>query len=230
MTAKKYKVNAGKVDPEKRYVLQEAVQLLASLTTAKFDETIDIAIRLGVDPKQSDQNVRGAIALPHGIGKTLRVAVFAKGEKAVEAQKAGADFVGAEDLVEKVQGGFLDFDKVVATPDMMGQVGKLGKVLGPQGLMPNPKLGTVTMDVTKAVKELKAGKVEFRIDKAGIVHTVVGRKSFSPENLLANIHALIDAVVKAKPASSKGNYLRSITISSTMSPGVKVDLTEFIKI
>lgn len=218
------------VDREKKYQLNEAVQVLSKLENAKFDETVDIAICLGVDPKQGDQNVRGAIGLPHGIGKTLKVAAFAKGEKADEAKKAGADFVGGDDLVEKVQGGFLDFDKVVATPDMMGQVGKLGKVLGPKGLMPNPKLGTVTMDVARAVKELKAGKVEFRIDKAGIVHAVVGKKSFSPAKLKDNIQTLVEAVVKAKPASSKGNYLRSITISSTMGPGIKVDTTEFITV
>ncbi|OGQ03969.1 MAG: 50S ribosomal protein L1 [Deltaproteobacteria bacterium RIFCSPLOWO2_12_FULL_44_12] len=225
---KRHQENLKKVDREKRYPLEEAVQVLSQIKGAKFDETVDIAIRLGVDPKQSDQNVRGAVGLPHGIGKTLKVAVFAKGEKAEEATKAGAAIVGGDDLVEKVNGGFLDFDKVVATPDMMAQVGKLGKVLGPKGLMPNPKLGTVTMDVARAVKELKAGKVEFRLDKAGIVHAVVGRKSFEPKKLKENIQTLMDAVVKAKPASSKGNYLRSIAISSTMGPGIKLDPAEFM--
>lgn len=226
---KRYAGNSEKVDREKRHTLQEAVQVLSRLAPTKFDETVDIAIRLGVDPKQSDQNVRGAIGLPHGIGKTLRVAVFAKGEKASDAQKAGADVVGGEDLVERILGGFLDFDKVVATPDMMAQVSKLGKVLGPKGLMPNPKLGTVTMDVGRAVKEVKAGKVEFRLDKAGIVHAVVGKKSFSADKLRDNIQVLMDAVVKAKPAAAKGSYLRSITISSTMGPGIKLDPAEFIQ-
>lgn len=226
---KHYTENAKKVDKEKRYSLDEGVSLLSSLNNAKFDESVDIAIRLGVDPKQADQNVRGAVGLPNGLGKKVRVAVFARGEKASEATAAGADIVGGDDLVEKVQGGFADFDNTVATPDMMGQVGKLGKILGPKGLMPNPKLGTVTMDVTRAVKELKAGKVEYRLDKAGIVHAIVGKKSFPVPKLKENIQALMDALVKVKPSSAKGTYLRSVTISSTMGPGIKLDPNEFIQ-
>src|SRR3989338_4389781 len=199
---KRHQKNLEQVDREKHYALNEAVQLLSQLSGAKFDESVDVAIRLGVDPKQTDQGVRGAVGLPHGTGKTIRVAVFARGAKADEAKAAGADLIGGDDLVEKVLGGFIDFDKVVATPDMMAQVGKLGKVLGPRGLMPNPKLGTVTMDVTKAVKELKAGKVEFRIDKAGIVHAAVGKKSFGPQKIKENVEAVIDALVRAKPTSS----------------------------
>ena len=225
---KRYQENLKKVDIEKKYSLSEACQMITSFTPTKFDETVDIAVRLGVDPKQSDQNVRGAVGLPNGTGKFVRVLVFAKGEKANEAEKAGADIVGGDDLAERVQGGFLDFDKVVSTPDMMGQVGKLGKVLGPKGLMPNPKLGTVTMDVSRAIKELKAGKVEFRVDKAGIVHTVVGKKSFSAEKLKENAAVLIDALIKAKPSSAKGSYLKSITVSTTMGPGVKIDPAEFV--
>jgi large subunit ribosomal protein L1 len=190
---------------------------------AKFDETVDLSFRLGVDPKHADQMVRGAVVLPNGIGKNVRVAVFAKGEKEREAREAGADVVGAEDLVEKVQGGFMDFDTTVATPDLMGQVGRLGKVLGPRGLMPNPKLGTVTFDVARAVREAKAGKVEFRVDKAGNVHAPIGKRSFGAEQLIANALALIEAIVRAKPASSKGTYLRSLTVSSTMGPGVVID-------
>ncbi|OGQ48583.1 MAG: 50S ribosomal protein L1 [Deltaproteobacteria bacterium RIFCSPLOWO2_02_FULL_46_8] len=226
---KHYTENAKKIDKEKRYSLDEGVSLLSSLNNAKFDESVDIAIRLGVDPKQADQNVRGAVGLPNGLGKKVRVAVFARGDKASEATAAGADIVGGDDLVEKVQGGFADFDNTVATPDMMGQVGKLGKILGPKGLMPNPKLGTVTMDVARAVKELKAGKVEYRLDKAGIVHAIVGKKSFTVPKLKENIQALMDALVKVKPSSAKGTYLRSITISSTMGPGIKLDPNEFIQ-
>ena len=226
---KRHQKNLEQVDREKHYALNEAVQLLSQLSGAKFDESVDVAIRLGVDPKQTDQGVRGAVGLPHGTGKTVRIAVFARGAKADEAKAAGADLIGGDDLVEKVLGGFIDFDKVVATPDMMAQVGKLGKVLGPRGLMPNPKLGTVTMDVTKAVKELKAGKVEFRIDKAGIVHASVGKKSFAAEKIRENAQVLIDAIIKAKPQGAKGVYLRSITLSSTMGPGIKVDTQEFIQ-
>ena len=226
---KRHQKNLEQVDREKRYALNEAVQLLSQLSGAKFDESVDVAIRLGVDPKQTDQGVRGAVGLPHGTGKTVRIAVFARGAKADEAKAAGADLIGGDDLVEKVLGGFIDFDKVVATPDMMAQVGKLGKVLGPRGLMPNPKLGTVTMDVAKAVKELKAGKVEFRIDKAGIVHASVGKKSFAAEKIRENAQVLIDAIIKAKPQGAKGVYLRSITLSSTMGPGIKVDTQEFIQ-
>lgn len=201
--------------------------MLKKTSFAKFDETVDIAVRLGVNPKHADQMVRGAVVLPHGIGKTIRVLVFAKGEKANEAQTAGADFVGAEELVEKVNGGFTDFDTVVATPDMMGQVGKLGRVLGPRGLMPNPKVGTVTFDVTKAVTEAKAGKVEFRVEKAGIVHAAVGKKSFDPEKIVDNVRAVMQALMRAKPSSSKGTYVRSVTLSTTMGPGIKVDPTTF---
>lgn len=221
---KKYKKDSEKVDPEKKYNLDEALKILEGFAKAKFDETVDVAIRLGVDPKQTDQGVRGACALPNGIGKKVRVAVFAKGDKAKEAEDAGADIVGAEDLAEKIQGGWLDFDKAVATPDMMGVVGKLGKVLGPRGLMPNPKLGTVTMDVTKAIAEQKAGKVEFRIDKASIIHAPVGKRSFGAAKLRENIIALLEAINKAKPSSSKGTYMRSMAISATMSPGIRIDV------
>lgn len=228
--SKRYKKNLEGWENQKRYPLKEAVGVLSKFGGTKFDETVDIAIRLGVDPKQSDQNVRGTVRLPHGSGKSVRVAVFAKGEKAEEASKAGADVVGGADLVQKVNQGFLDFDKVVATPDMMGEVGKLGKVLGPKGLMPNPKLGTVTMDVAQAVKDLKAGKVEFRIDKAGIVHSIVGKKSFASDKLEENAKVLLEALVKVKPASSKGVYIKSITLSTTMGPGVKVDPAEFVTV
>lgn len=225
---KRYSENSKKVDREKRYTLEEALQVLASLSAAKFDETVDLSIRLGIDPKQTDQMVRGTSALPHGTGKSVRVIVFAKGEKADEANEAGADTVGAEDLVEKVNKGWLEFDKAIATPDMMGQVGKLGKVLGPRGLMPNPKLGTVTQNVAKAVKELKAGRVEFKMDKTGIVHVSVGKKSFESEKLRGNIQTLVEDVIRAKPQAAKGNYLRSLTLSTTMSPGIKLDMTQFM--
>jgi large subunit ribosomal protein L1 len=220
---KKYTEARKTIEPGKRYPLREAVELMVGTGKAKFDETVDAAIRLGVDPKHADQMVRGSVALPHGLGKTVRVLVFAKGEKEKEATDAGADFAGSDDLVEKIKGGWLDFDRVVATPDMMGTVGKLGKVLGPRGLMPNPKVGTVTFDVGKVVKELKAGKVEFRVEKAGIVHTPVGKVSFGLDKLLDNVTALLETIVKLKPASSKGTYLKSISLSTTMGPGVKVD-------
>jgi large subunit ribosomal protein L1 len=210
-------------DEEKPYPVEEALEIVKKLPAAKFDESVDMSLRLGVDPKHADQMVRGAIVLPHGIGKTVRVAVFAKGEKEREAREAGADVVGAEDLVERIQGGWMEFDSTVATPDLMGQVGKLGKVLGPRGLMPNPKLGTVTFDVGRAVREVKAGKVEFRVDKAGNVHVPVGKKSFAADQLVANALALLEAIVRAKPSASKGQYLRSITVSSTMGPGIQVD-------
>jgi large subunit ribosomal protein L1 len=197
--------------------------VLKAMPPAKFDESVDLSFRLGVDPKHADQMVRGAVVLPHGIGKTVRVAVFAKGEKEREAREAGADTIGAEDLVEKVQGGWMDFDTAIATPDLMGQVGRLGKVLGPRGLMPNPKLGTVTFDISRAVREAKAGKVEFRVDKAGNIHTPVGKRSFNEQQLRDNAMALIEAIVRAKPPAAKGNYLRSLTVSSTMSPGVPID-------
>jgi large subunit ribosomal protein L1 len=229
MSGKKYHANVTKVDRDKRYSLEEALAILETFEKAKFDEMVDVAIRLGVDPKQSDQQVRGACSLPHGIGKTVRIAVFAKGEKQREATEAGADVVGADDLAEKIQGGWLEFDAAIATPDMMGLVGKLGKVLGPRGLMPNPKLGTVTFDVAKAVKEVKAGKVEFRTDKAGVVHAPVGKRSFGKEKLKENITTLLDVIVKARPASVKGNYIRSMALAGTMTPGVRIDVTKFQK-
>jgi len=223
---KKYLEVRAKVEPAKRYTLHEAVEILVSTGRAKFDETIDTAIRLGVNPKHADQMVRGSVVLPHGLGKKVRVLVFAKGDKEKEAQEAGADFVGSDDLIEKIKGGWLDFDRVVATPDVMGSVGKLGKILGPRGLMPNPKVGTVTFDVKNAVKELKAGKVEFRVEKAGIIHTPVGKVSFGVDKLTDNILSLIDVVVKLKPASSKGTYLKTISLSTTMGPGIKVDTVD----
>src|SRR5438067_4012070 len=223
MVSKRYDAAASKIAPGKQHSLEEAIGVLKAMPGTKFDESVDMSLRLGVDPKHADQMVRGAIVLPHGIGKTVRVAVFAKGEKEREAREAGADVVGAEDLVERIQGGWMEFDSTVATPDLMGQVGRLGKVLGPRGLMPNPKLGTVTFDVGRAVREVKAGKVEFRVDKAGNVHTPVGKKSFAQEQLVANAMALLEAIIKAKPAASKGVYLRTVTLSTTMGPGIPVD-------
>jgi large subunit ribosomal protein L1 len=211
------------VDRQKRFALDEACALVKSASFARFEESVDIAVRLGVNPRHADQMVRGALVLPHGVGKSKRVLVFAKAEKAAEAEAAGAEFVGAEDLVAKVQEGFLDFDTVVATPDMMGQVGKLGRVLGPRGLMPNPKVGTVTNDVKKAVQEAKAGKIEFRVEKAGIVHAPIGKKSFEPKQIADNARAVVEALLKAKPSTAKGVYFRSITLSTTMGPGIKVD-------
>jgi large subunit ribosomal protein L1 len=212
------------IDTAKQYPLDEAVKLVKSRATAKFDETIEVAMNLGVDPRHADQMVRGVVSLPNGTGRTARVAVFAKGAKADEAKRAGADIVGAEDLAEQVQKGEINFDRCIATPDMMGVVGRLGKVLGPRGLMPNPKVGTVTMDVTQAVKDAKGGAVEFRVEKAGIVHAGVGKASFEEKAIAENVRALIDSVVKAKPAGAKGHYLQRISISSTMGPGVKVAL------
>jgi large subunit ribosomal protein L1 len=212
-----------KVDRNSKYELEEAIRLVTETSHARFDETLDIAIRLGVNPRKADQMVRGTVVLPHGTGKTSRVVVLAKGEKAKEAEDAGADFVGAEDLIEKIQGGWLEFDNAVATPDMMGQVGKLGKILGPRGLMPNPKVGTVTFDVARAVTEIKGGKVEFRVEKAGIVHAPLGRISFGVDKLIENARALLDVVMRAKPPTSKGVYLKGIALSSTMGPGIKVD-------
>ena len=209
--------------PEKSLQLQEAIPLVQKVRYAKFDETIEIAMRLGVNPKHADQMVRGTVVLPHGLGRDTRVLVIATGEKQKEAQDAGADVVGGEDMVEKIQGGWMDFEAVVATPDMMRAVGKLGKVLGPRGLMPNPKIGTVTFEVAKAVKEIKAGKVEFRVDKSGIIHAPIGKSSFANEQLIENAEALVTSVVKAKPSAAKGKYLKSVTVSSTMGPGVKVD-------
>jgi len=220
---KRYDAGAARLQPGREYTLEEAVALLKEMPAAKFNESVDLSFRLGVDPKHADQMVRGAVVLPHGIGKTVRVAVFAKGDKEREAREAGADVVGAEDLVEKVQGGFMDFDTAVATPDLMGQVGRLGKVLGPRGLMPNPKLGTVTFDVARAVRDAKAGKVEFRVDKAGNVHVPIGKRAFPTEQLVTNALAIIEAIVRAKPAAAKGTYLRSLTLSSTMGPGIAVD-------
>jgi large subunit ribosomal protein L1 len=221
--SKRYDAAAKKVEPDKPYSVEEALAVIKDMPAAKFDESVDLSFRLGVDPKHADQMVRGAVVLPHGIGKTVRVAVFAKGEKEREAREAGADVVGAEDLVERVQGGWMEFDTAVATPDLMGQVGRLGKVLGPRGLMPNPKLGTVTFDVGRAVREAKAGKVEFRVDKAGNIHAPAGKRSFAVDALAANANAIIEAVMRAKPAAAKGTYLRSLTVSTTMGPGVPVD-------
>ena len=222
--SKKYTQAVAKIDRTKLYDSKEALDLVAEIATAKFDETVEAHIKLGVDGRHADQQVRGAIVLPHGTGKTKKVLVFAKGEKAAEAQAAGADFVGAEDLVQKIQKeNWFDFDVVVATPDMMGVVGRLGRVLGPKGLMPNPKSGTVTFDVTKAIEEIKAGKVEYRLDKNNIVHVPVGKVSFGGEKLAENFATLMSAIVKAKPASAKGTYLRSITVASTMGPGVKIN-------
>jgi large subunit ribosomal protein L1 len=221
--SKRYDAAAAKIEPDKAYTVEEAVAALKAMPAAKFDESVDLSFRLGVDPKHADQMVRGAVVLPHGIGKTVRVAVFAKGEKEREAREAGADVVGAEDLVERVQGGWMEFDTAIATPDLMGQVGRLGKALGPRGLMPNPKLGTVTFDVSRAVREAKAGKIEFRVDKAGNIHTPVGKRSFNEQQLRDNAMALIEAIVRAKPAAAKGTYLKRLTVSSTMSPGVPVD-------
>jgi large subunit ribosomal protein L1 len=218
---------AKKVDREKMYEPREALELVKSIAPAKFDETVEVAFRLGIDTKRADQQVRGAVVLPHGTGKTKRVLVFAKGEKAKEAEQAGADFVGDDDLINKVSQGWLDFDVVVSTPDMMGQVGKLGRILGPKGLMPNPKTGTVTFDVAKAVQEIKAGKVEYRADKAGIVHVPIGKVSFDTDKLTENLKTLAEALIKAKPAAAKGTYMRSVTVSSTMGPGVRVNPAAF---
>lgn len=214
------------IDPRKMYTLDEAVKLVRDRATAKFDETIEIAVNLGVDPRHADQMVRGVVSLPNGTGRSVRVAVFAKGAKAEEALKAGADIVGAEDLLETVQAGEINFDKVIATPDMMPLVGRLGKVLGPRGMMPNPKVGTVTMDVAKAVADSKGGAVEFRVEKNGIVHAGIGKASFGEAALSENIRALLDALLKAKPAGAKGQYMKKIALSSTMGPGVKVDTAE----
>ena len=217
---KNYQSSAKLIDRNKLYEPAEAVKLIGEVAKAKFDETVEAHIRLGVDPRRSDQQVRGAVVLPYGTGKTKRVLVFAKGEKAHEAEEAGADYVGADDLAEKIKGGWMDFDITVATPDMMSAVGKLGKILGPRGLMPNPKTGTVTFDVAKAIAEIKAGKVEYRVDKTGIVHVPIGKASFGEEKLMANLAVLMDAIVKARPAAAKGAYLKSVSIAATMSPGV----------
>jgi len=221
---KGHRTALDKVDRSKQYHLTEAVSLIREIARAKFDETVEIAVRIGVDPRKADQNIRGTVVLPHGTGKSVRVAVFAKGEKAKEAEAAGAEVIGGEELVKRIsEEGWLDFDKAVATPDMMGLVGRIGKILGPRGLMPNPKVGTVTVDVGRAVQELKGGKVEFRVDKAGNVHVPVGKVSFDTEKLVDNAGAVLDSLIKAKPSTAKGTYLQRISVSSTMGPGVRVD-------
>jgi large subunit ribosomal protein L1 len=225
-SGKRYSALKEKVDPNTRYALDQAVKMAVESANAKFDESIDVAVRLGIDAKQSDQQVRGAIALPHGLGKAVRVLVFAKGPKENEAKEAGADFVGADDLVAKITGGWLDFDKAIATPDMMATVSKVAKILGPRGLMPNPKVGTVTMNVGDTVRAEKRGKLDFRVDKAGIIHAGIGRKSMGADKLRENFLAFLGAVIKAKPATSKGIYLQGITVASTMGPGVKVDVAQ----
>lgn len=222
---KKYAEAQKKIDKNKQYSLREAIELLKQTAYARFDETVDMAINLGIDPKKSDQVVRGSVVLPHGLGKKVRVLVFAKGEKAKEAEKAGADYVGAEDIVEKIQQGWLEFDKAIATPDLMGMVGKLGKILGPRGLMPNPKTGTVTFELEKAIKEVTAGKVDYKTEKAGIVHVSIGKVSFETDKLVDNARAVIDSIIKAKPHSSKGKYLKRLYISSTMGIGIPIDVS-----
>ncbi len=226
---KKIRAAKEKIERIRDYSLDEAIRIVKESSYAKFDETVDLAFNLGINPKKSDQMVKGSVVLPHGIGKKVKVLVFAKGEKEKEAADAGADIIGAEDLVEKISKGWLDFDKTVATPDMMGLVGKLGKILGPRGLMPNPKLGTVTFDISRAVKEIKAGKVEYKAEKAGIIHVPIGKVSFDNQKLFDNARAVVDSVVKAKPATSKGRYLKKISISSTMGPGVTVDIASLGK-
>jgi large subunit ribosomal protein L1 len=223
---KSYRAASAKIDRSQRYVLEDGLRLLKETARAKFNETVEMAVRLGVDPRQADQNVRGTVNLPHGMGKAVRVLAFAKGEKEKEAQEAGADFVGNDDLIKKINEGWFEFDKTVATPDMMATVGRIGKILGPRGLMPNPKTGTVTVEIGKAVKEIKAGKLEFRVDKAGIIHVPVGKASFNPEQLIDNAKAVLMSILRAKPASAKGNYVRGVTISTTMGPGIKIDLSQ----
>ena len=223
--SKRYKQAAELFDRQTHYNLAEAVDILKQMPTRKFDETVELAFRLGVDPRQADQLVRGTVVLPHGLGKSVRVAVFAKGEAAAEAEAVGADFVGAEDLVERINGGWTDFDVAIATPDMMGQVGRLGRILGPRGLMPNPKSGTMTPDATRAVREAKAGRVEYRVDRTANVHTPVGKASFDAQRLRENAQALIDAIVRARPSAAKGQYMRSVTLSTTMGPGIRLDRT-----
>ena len=223
---KSYRAALAKVDRNQRYLLEDTLRLVKETARAKFDETVEMAVRLGVDPRQADQNVRGTVTLPHGMGRAVRVLAFAKGEKEKEAQEAGADFVGSDELIKRISEGWFDFDKTVATPDMMATVGRIGKVLGPRGLMPNPKTGTVTPDIGKAIKEIKAGKLEFRVDKAGIVHVPVGKASFGAEQLIDNAKAVLMSILRSKPASAKGNYVRGVTISTTMGPGIKVDLSQ----
>lgn len=224
MQGKKLSAAKAKVDRSRLYPVEEALALVKDVANAKFDETVDVSVRLGVDPRKADQMVRGAVVLPNGLGKTIRVLVFAKGEKVQEAKDAGADYVGAEDLVAKIQEGWFEFDTAIATPDMMGTVGKIGKLLGPRGLMPNPKVGTVTFDIGRAVTEAKSGKVEYRVEKAGIVHAPLGKVSFPPEKIQENLISLIDALIKAKPSTSKGTYLKKVSVSSTMGPGVNIDV------
>lgn len=226
---KKFREAEKSCNVQEKYSVEEAVNKSLKASFAKFDETVDIALKLGVDPKYSDQMVRGAVSLPHGLGKTVRVAVFCKGEKQAEAKAAGADYVGAEDLVEKIQNGFMDFDAAVATPDVMALVGKIGRVLGPRGLMPNAKTGTVTMDVAKAVKELKAGRVDFKVDKAGVLHAPLGKVSFGDEKILGNLKAFLEQVNRAKPSGAKGTYMQSMAVSTTMGPGLKVDMGQVKK-
>lgn len=223
MAGKKHRDSLSKVDRNRRYPLDEAIKALKSASHAKFDETVEVSMNLGVDPRHADQMVRGAVVLPHGTGRTVRVAVFAKGEKAKEAEEAGADVVGADDLAQKIQEGWLEFDKAIATPDMMGVVGRLGRILGPRGLMPNPKVGTVTMDLSKAVNEAKAGKIEFRVEKAGIIHAPVGKMSFDDDKIRDNVMTLLETIMKVKPAAAKGTYLQKAAISSTMGPGIVLD-------
>jgi large subunit ribosomal protein L1 len=222
---KKFTAARAQVAVDRSYTILDAIPLVQKVKFAKFDETVELTLRLGVDPKHADQMVRGTVVLPHGLGRTKRVLAIANGEKQREAQEAGADIVAGEEVVEKIMGGWVDFDAVVATPDMMRAVGRLGKVLGPRGLMPNPKTGTVSIDIGRAVREIKAGKVEFRVDKTGIIHAPVGKTSFASDSLVANAQALVDSIVKAKPAAAKGKYLKSVTVSSTMGPGVKIDTT-----
>jgi large subunit ribosomal protein L1 len=222
---KKYTAARAQVAADRAYSIEEAIPLVQKVKYAKFDETVELTLRLGVDPKHADQMVRGTVVLPHGLGRTKRVLAIAGGEKQKEAQEAGADFVGGEELVEKIMGGWTDYDAVVATPDMMRAVGRLGKVLGPRGLMPNPKTGTVSTDIGKAIREIKAGKVEFRVDKTGIIHAPVGKTSFASNSLVTNAQALVDSIVKAKPSAAKGKYLKSITVSSSMGPGIRIDTT-----
>ncbi len=223
---KKYQGAAEKVDKTKRYLLEEGIRVVKETATAKFDETVELTVRLGVDPRQADQNIRGAVGLPHGLGKPVRVLAFAKGDKEKEAQEAGAEFVGNDDLIKKITDGWLDFDKVVATPDMMGAVGRIGKILGPRGLMPNPRSGTVAAEIGKAVEEIKAGRLEYRVDKAGIVHLPIGKVSFEANALLDNAKAVVGALLRAKPAAAKGTYIKSVAVAATMGPGIRIDPAE----
>lgn len=225
---KRYQELTKLVDRSKAYPAQEAIELVKKTATAKFDESVEVAFRLGVDPKKADQQIRGAVVLPHGTGKTQRVLVFAKGEKVKEAEAAGADYVGDSEYINKIQQGWFDFDVVVASPDMMGEVGKLGRVLGPKGLMPNPKTGTVTFDVEKAIKDIKAGKVEYRVDKAGNIHVPIGKVSFEDEKLAGNLYTIVETIQKAKPAAAKGTYMKNVAIASTMGPGIKVDVSSLV--